>query len=255
VAAVIVAPAHWQALNHRISEIKDSLVPPGQRPNDILHATDVFSGNNGHKDWPVQLRIDLMKSTLGIFRHVNIPFALGACFRNREAADHDEYTERMYPTLKHDLGIDANINHPRFRHTMAMMQCLDSVDKFIIRCAPAGDTAIVLAEDAPKSRGLLANFTELVRQRSDGKLETIAGGVHFAKKGSHPFLELADILAFTARRYLSNQSFGEELMNAIQPYMTVPMGGWGEHYLHSRICFPRLNELRDNPATAGRVNS
>lgn len=251
VAAVIVAPPFWTPLNARIAAIKDDCVLHEQRAGYVFHATDLFSGKNGHEAWKVADRITLMKLMLGVFRELDIPFALGACFQGQERADHDEYVRRMYPALQRILGIGAKVNNVRFRHALALMKCLDSVDQFILRCAPAGDTAAVLAEDIPKTRELLANFTELVRQRSDGrmgpKLERIAGGVHFAKKGTHPFLELADALAFTARRYLSRQSFGEELMNSIQPYMTVTMGDWGRHYLSSRCCVPSIDVVRYKP--------
>ncbi len=251
VAAVIVVPTQSTALADRIDAIKDKYVPRKQRDGYILHATDIFSRRNGHESWEISDRVNLMKTILRVFYERDVPFAIGACFRSAEGADHDKYAERLYPTIQRILGINAKVNGARYRHTLALMKCLDSVDQFIRNFGPPDASGIVLAEDVPNSKELLANFTELVRQRSDGragpKLERITGGLDFAVKGAHPFLELADMLAFTARRYLSNQLYGEELMNSIQPYMTSPMGEWGQHYLSSRYCFPRLDEARDCP--------
>ena len=114
-----------------------------------------------------------------------------------------------------------------------------SADRFIRENCAENEMGLVIVEDIPEMRANLKNaflvaknlfdtvasnelqptkteaLSGKIQQRVPFGIERIRDGVHFASPIDDPFLQIADAVAFSLRRYLNHQKHGQDLMKNV----------------------------------------
>ncbi|MBS7542219.1 DUF3800 domain-containing protein [Ancylobacter oerskovii] len=234
VAAVIVeADKQWATVDAAIKELINANVPTEFQKGFIFHGKEIFNGgkNINRNSWPIQERMEFFKQFLSIPRQHNIPIALGITFNgihDKRASEIETKTGKKIPIPMH-----------RFEHLSAFQRCMERTDWFIHKYLSGLETGKVVAEDLPEAREILTNSGFMFRdhpiemteehllaepwQKELGikaaahtyAIRHIVDVPHFVDKSGAPILQLADACAFSFRRYLSRQTYGDDLVLAM----------------------------------------
>ena len=124
-------------------------------------------------------------------------------------------------------------------HICAFQVCIAETDKFLRRATAPEEVATLVAEDVEHMRKFLRRIMEGLKRKSHHlgpeyirqdvtdirpelqtfgtalKVEKIIDCAHFAAKQEAPLLQIADACAFTIRRWINNQTRGDDLMKAM----------------------------------------
>ncbi len=225
VASVLVhGDRQWRILEEEIRKAIACHVPDSIREGFWIHATEIYSGGKTVKrdEWPLEERLDFLKSILCIpFVH-DAPIALGVQFKK--------------PLQIKD---SSQIKIARQAHHLAFAKCMKRVDWFLRGYLGGAENGIVIAEDEPNMRQFLVDHGLILRDKSL-KLESsdfnqtrlqslldiapesftyeikyIIDHPHFIKKKNAGILQIADACSFAFRHFLSGKRFGEDLILAM----------------------------------------
>ncbi|APZ97796.1 hypothetical protein BWQ93_04305 [Sphingopyxis sp. QXT-31] len=230
VAAVVVdEKSEAELLEAEIARVVSERVPAPLRDGFYIHATDIFHGKKGMRDhWAGHDRLDFLKEIACLpFVH-DIPIAVS-------------YSEKLDFTKILD---SARPGRPRmtsnqYNHFLAFGFCMERADFFLKKYLGGKEKGIVLAEAVSQMQGLLTKhglwLRDVVLQVPiDGQMQGIAeqrlnepplpqshhieniiDQPKFLGKGEASLLQLADVIAFSFRRFATKQSHGSDLVNAI----------------------------------------
>lgn len=188
----------------------------------VFHSTEIWGSNKYRQGWSMADRLALLKTMMALPRRLKIPITMSM--------------------VRRSAPFDAHVNTPmsrsQFQHFMAFAGCMASADRYIRNYADPSEVAAVVAEDVPEMRQFLALAPSILRdkpitvgpeylqrtakeielghltQSGDIRVSRIRSNIHFVSKGDKLLL-LADACAFGFRRFLSEQSFGDDFVSAI----------------------------------------
>jgi hypothetical protein len=198
-------------------------VPKEFRENFVFHATDVWGSDRYRELWTMADRLALMRSMMSLPRRLGLPIAMAMVRRSSEVTVDVE---------------SKNMTKAQFQHVMAFAGCIASADRYIRTYADLTEVATVVAEDVPEMRRFLAKAPSIHRdhptflgsnliptekekqqgymdQVSEFRVTRIRRAVHFVSKKDDAILQLADACAFAFRRFLAEQSFGVDFIQAV----------------------------------------
>lgn len=234
VASVIVhGDDELRLLTSEIERITSERVPEAIREGFVFHAKEVFNGGKrvDRNQWPFEDRLDYLKEVLCLpFVH-DVPIAVGICFKGKFDSHLDEaFWKRL---------ASQGVGRSTFEHGVAFSNCAEKSDLFLRKYRGGKEIGVIVAEDVPSNKKFLAKMgmwrkgrpltlsQEHVHQTVAQKLlgiepkpyvseiTHIVDVPNFVDKGGAPLLQLADACAFTFRRYLSRQRYGEDLIFAM----------------------------------------
>jgi Protein of unknown function (DUF3800) len=218
------------------------LIPPHQRDKcPVFHATKIWGDKSLRDRWTREERKNLLCSMMSIPRNLNLVLAMGACNR----------TVHLPEEAVKGRGITLVQAH----HGIAFQECIARADSYINKYARPNEVATVIAEDVPEGKRLLKHLAKwlvnpgysiprrairLVHpvdyplENKDEfrvrKVSRIRMPIHFVEKQEEPLLQIADACAFGFRRFLSQQSDGEDFAHAIiggpQSVQKYPIVEW-----------------------------
>lgn len=256
VASVIVdADNQMRELVSEMERIFDEKVPPPLREGFIFHAKQIFNPAKKRIDyedyvaWAFEDRLDFIKEIVCLpFVH-DVPIGLAICFRgimNISPEDKDRFAK-------------LKISVAALEHATAFSRCLERSDHFLRNYLEEKEVGVVICEDVNEKEKLLLisafMFKNPVFNEGPGDfLQTRAEKVlcepakrpiydianiidvpHFVNKSGAPLLQLADACAFSFRRYLSRQKYGDEFVLA----MLGP--GRGQQFISDDVWFSGMS--------------
>lgn len=221
VGVVVHADRHWRIAANWLNEVLDEYVPQPIRLGFVFHAKDVWSGYRDYDHvWSREQRADLIRAVASIPRFIGGAVCIGKVRR-----------DSLVPE-------DAPLRREDFQHVMAFWLCVARANKYVRDWGDPTEVATIVAENVPKNRKYLKGILSLpdfqppigfgdviltkkelesgeILQTRAGNIDRIVDTVHFVGKSEAPLVQLADACAFSFRRYLSGQSYGEEFVEAI----------------------------------------
>lgn len=240
VGVVVDVMAQWKAAEAALGAVFDQMVPRRYRPDFYFHAKEIWGSQKYREGWPKEDRLAFMKRVMALPMELELPIVIGK--------------------VRRDAGIvmaDGSLAGPEEHHVLAFGLCVEKADYYLRNYRSAGHLATVICESAPgvekklvgivrdlqqkhmfmggstahfstpESRGVHPGLIPLKREQSDRvgyHVERVIDRVHFVEKGGAPILQMADALAFAFRRFLSDQEYGEEFVDAAVG--TVDPGEW-----------------------------
>ena len=206
VAIVIVdGDSQWTPVAEYLQELVREHVPAEHRDGFVFHAADIHNGSKPIKKlgWSREQRFEILESLARIPVSFQIPFA-------------------WCSNAKHDDGLDwVPKNEVLIRHLVAFVQALKAANQYLHDFAP-DEVAMLISEDVHKRRQWFKNITAHLNSNTApeyfaGKtaFNSLIDTVHFARKNEAPLLQIADVCAFTIRRYLSGGSSGGQLAQTL----------------------------------------
>jgi hypothetical protein len=205
VGLVVHADTQWLPVARLVRELLATKVPEHYQDNFIFHASSIWGNKKFRDRWEYEERLAFLH------RMMSIPYenGLGICYgaARRDAAP-----------------LTANpLNWPKEKldHMISFGSCIAAGSKMIRESANFDEIATVVAEDIPEMRERLKIAADTFKQKGFAGLQdafritNVVDVVHFAKKYEAPILQLADACAFGIRRFLSDESQGEEFLQSI----------------------------------------
>lgn len=217
VVAIIVKPDnHWTAVRKEISELIKT-VPEQHRQGFLFHAKAVWGDKRLREGWPLKDRLKLIASFAIIPAKFGLTIALGKMRRDAGG----------------QVALDSNNLNKHFslaqwHHARAFKQCVLEADGYLRERCDEGEIGTLIAEDVPEMRRQLRMAFEMARvlyvppqllDINGGSMHQgisqIQDGIQFADKNQAPLLQIADACAFCFRRFFSEQSYGNQLVQAM----------------------------------------
>jgi hypothetical protein len=178
---------------------------------------------------------------MSVPRELNLTLAIGVCLRTTQ--------------LPMDGLQRRKISLAQAHHGIAFQECIARADSWIEKYARYNEVATIIAEDVPDSKKLLRHLARyllkpgytipkedvrLVQHGSEPlidinefrirRISRIRMPPHFVEKQDEPLLQIADACAFGLRRFLSEQSHGNDFARAIfgseQDLKKYPIDEW-----------------------------
>jgi hypothetical protein len=186
------------AVSEHLASIVERYIPEADREGFVFHAMDIFSGRkyfSNANGWDLGTRIGLLKDLLAVPKFFELPVVLGYC-----------------------SYVGTNI--PVWKHIFAYFSAMSQVENYMLKFTLDNDQATLVAEDCPSRRrfirnthdSFLGNQAEELRAHGMVAMTRINGTVSFANKAQQALLQIADAIAFSMRRYLSDLSHSRELV-------------------------------------------
>lgn len=212
---VIDADRDWLAADGLVRELVRRFVPDQFREGFVFHAKSVWGDKKFRDGWPLEQRLELIKSILRTPFAQGFPIAMGACWKD---VGRPYYEGRELEDMA---------------HATAFMSFTSMADRFIAKMARPKEVGTLIAEDNPRMRRMLRFAFQRLRDAeyqmpgasTEGGVTTpqnmflgvrhIVDTVHFVDKQSGPLLQIADACAFAFRRFFSGQSMGAELVKTM----------------------------------------
>ncbi|MEO1322426.1 MAG: DUF3800 domain-containing protein [Pseudomonadota bacterium] len=192
-------------------------VPAELRDGFVFSAKNVFANQAYQDRWRLTDRVNLITRIAAIPRKLNGAVAFGHIRRESEVPD-------WWP------------DRPEFwHHLLAFDQCMCRSDKYIRENGFADEIGSVVAEDDPKMRkhlkgvikkikeqpfiapkgGLIPREIDLKQgfnsQDGESRVERLRSAIQFVEKEDDPLVMIADAVAFSLRRFFSEQDLGDLL--------------------------------------------
>jgi hypothetical protein len=230
VAGIIVHPDNqWRTVLQEMERLFDEYVPTKLRHGFVFHASDIFSGGRFRDEWSGDSRWRLLTEVASIPRRFGLPICYSLYRR-------DSMPKEVYESV---ASKPVQLAAHEFDHLLAFSTCAASADRYMRTNTLEHEVATLIAEDVDRMRRYLKTSLNLLRQQTahllpehirhdvtDITTRKIENGVeiavsriidcvHFAAKRDAPLLQLADAAAFVIRRWVTNGSRGDELMNAL----------------------------------------
>lgn len=255
VAAVIVdADDQLRSVVDALASLIKSGVPRIYQEGFVFHAKEMFSGGRriSRDVWSFQDRLGFYKGVLGIPLIHQLPIAMA--LSQRGAFGPDVYGPVSPKIAPHQID-----------HISAFMCCVEKADYFLRKYLKRREVGVVIAEDVTELRSYLSKMSLWYRdkpvvtaaehlipnayQKRMGikpadytyLITNIIDCPHFVSKNQAPITQLADACAFAFRRWLSEQSHGEDLMFAM-------LGPEAPSVVFDRVWF-------DTPGSSGLFNT
>jgi hypothetical protein len=227
VASVIVnADVELRPIASEVARLVAEYVPDYLQEGFLIHATEIFSGGRviSREKWSRDARFAFLHELVSIPYRNDIPIAVGMDFKK---VDHSG-AERFMHQLK--------INRNEYSHLLAFSRCMERSDYFLRNYLGGSEVGTIIAEDVGSIKKLLVKTVEVFRQNPitmvaehqqagswqkalklpenpiELKIEHVIDVPHFVQKGGAPLLQIADVCAFSFRRFLSGGAFGKELV-------------------------------------------
>jgi hypothetical protein len=227
VGIVVHADKQSVSAEHAVSEILGLIPADKRKACPVFHATQIWGDPKIRDGWSLAERKQLLCSMMAIPRNLNLVLAIGVCQRTTQ--------------LPADLLARRRVTLVQAHHGIAFQECIVRADSWINTFARPNEVATVIAEDVPNSKPLLKHLarhvldpgysipSEDVRLINLGeqpplltidefrnrKISRIRLPIHFVEKREEPLLQIADACAFGFRRFLSDQSHGQDFVRAI----------------------------------------
>jgi hypothetical protein len=208
----------------------------------VFHAKKIWGDERLRENWSFDERKAVLCAMMAIPRELNMALAIGACLRAT--------------TLPDELLRGRGISLVQAHHAIAFQECIARADSWIAKYANANEVATVISEDVPESKHLLRHvakwlvnpgysildsdinithpFKETLMTRDEfrnRKVSRIRMPIHFVEKPDEPLLQIADACAFGFRRFLSEQSHGQDfaasVLGSVQDLKNYPIKEWG----------------------------
>ncbi|WP_126665509.1 DUF3800 domain-containing protein [Croceibacterium ferulae] len=229
VACVIIeGDDQWRSIDHQLSRVIRESVPELYRNGFIFHGKEVFNGGKhiSRYEWAFNERLDFFKEVVSLPFAYDLPVSLGVVWSDMLSGGEG------LP----DFIANGTVKKQHYEHLMAFGYSLERADHFLRKYLSGCENGVVIAEDLPENRALLARGGLVFREApyelpSSGltpnifqdmygltpppvhyQIKHIIDAPHFAKKGQASLLQLADACAFAFRRYLSRLNHGEDLI-------------------------------------------
>ncbi len=218
VTGVILHSDYWRKAADRLEELFDLHVPEELRLNFHFHAKKIWSSYRSYdKTWPREERAKFIAAVASVPRELQAALAIGKVRRD----------------WKFPIG---GMKLHDFHHIMAFFQCLSRANKYIRDWTEPHEVGTVVAEDVTVNKKYLRKTLQLkvnpafpltadyviptardkaagqILQTKAGPIDRLIDTVHFAEKDEAPLLQISDACAFSFRRYLAGQDFGEEIV-------------------------------------------
>jgi hypothetical protein len=218
------------------------LIPEHKRAEcSVFTAKRIWGDEKLRDNWSLDERMHLLTEMMAIPRNMNLALAIGACRR----------TTQLPEAMLKDRGITLVQAH----HGIAFQECISRADRWINKYARYNEVATVIAEDVPESKRLLRHLAKYllktgynipkddvrlvhhgkpmlnVEEFRARKVSRIRLPIHFVEKHDEALLQIADACAFGFRRFLPQQSRGQDFANAMfgsaKNVEDFPIGEWG----------------------------
>lgn len=226
VAAVIVlTESQAERTRAEIERVLDRHVPTSQREGYVFHAKDIFSGaGKNFAEWGDGGRWNIQREILALPKKLGLPVCFG--FSRRSAAGTEAYEF-------------SSIGRPEyFDHMMAFQGCVSAVNRLMERRGFVDSSLQLVAEDVEHMRTRLTHILNVLqwqdvfipaemlehfekhcadKEFSQGVWKSgrkIKEEIEFKPKNGDPILQIADALAFAARRWIAEQRNGDVLIDA-----------------------------------------
>jgi hypothetical protein len=231
VAAVVVQEGGEVALlESELARVIAEKVPEQHREGFYIHATDIFQGSKGLREgWPILDRMDFLKE-VGCLPFVHdIPVAVSYASKR----DFSKMLKKEWKPGK------PKFTSNQYNHFMMFGICMDMADLFLRKHLKGSEEGKVFAEKLSEMQTTLRRYGLTLRDMklegpADGQIrdlaqrrmgdqpehfthhiEHIVGEPEFYAKGEQSILQIADVIAFSFRRFASKQKHGDELVEAI----------------------------------------
>jgi Protein of unknown function (DUF3800) len=216
VAGVILhADEHWKTLEQHMRGIARRYLPDDPRP--LFHAKDIWHGtgkfDRRSPDWPRERRWHLLAELCEIPRDFQLPVILGFNYRDRI----QETILKHQPNATKEQILQVS-------HADTFVKAAISLEAWMRRAAPK-ETAMIIAEDAPKMKRLLKDahagysnrFAEIGESDKTFHSNHIIETAHFATRAESMPLQLADVCAFVIKRHFMEREDAEGFFNVLRP--------------------------------------
>lgn len=198
VAGVIVDPdSQFVAVERRIDEAREALIPEHIRDGFAFHAKDVFGRLRKQEGWDWKKCNEITQAWFQIALDLKLPIVLTWVAKNLNEAGICEVNEEA--------------------HMLAFAECIQGIDDYMREFA-SDEVASVIAEDCPHMRKRLRHMAKKIMRGGligdlnfTEKINHIKGGVLFAEKDDSPILQIADAFAFSFSRYVNRRPGGSGL--------------------------------------------
>lgn len=228
-AGVIVKPdAVWKGIDAKIADIVSRLVPDEFRAGFVFHAKELFNGGRYRPRWPLADRLEVIKAFAAIPSEFDLPICVGTM-------------RRTAPEKADDRLDQLRLKPQEWDHCFAFLCCVAAADTYLRENTPEDEVAHLAVEDCDRMRTFLDKTYQALHEYPstfngisyvdgkaqpsrpvDFKVSKFVDGPHFVGKARAPMLQLADACAFIFRRYMSEQSHADQLMEAL----LGPGGPW-----------------------------
>lgn len=226
VAAVLVdADRQYTSVEKALDRVLSN-VPEHFKDDFHFHAKSIWGDERWRHGWTFDARLAFLKAMMAIPSSLGLTVTVGVVRRG------------VVPLLD-DLKSLLKVREDQWDHMIAFMECISIADMVIQKTCAAEEVASVVAEDVEGIREQLKMTLIVLRRGAYNSIgipyrqssrqaalgihppprivnaERIRDTIHFVKKREAPMLQIADACAFGMRRFLSNQSFGQDFANAI----------------------------------------
>lgn len=202
-------------------------VPAHLRPGFRVHAKEIWGSQKYRDGWSMQERVTFLLRVASIPRRLGLGLAFAMVRRNTGGVPE---------------GLEAAFTPAEFHHFLAFKNAICRADWFMRSRARADEAATVVAEDVGKMKLWLKRALILARENpmhyppeleapTEADLasglpplaqvdyvERIRDTIFFADKSESPILQIADVCAFSLRRFFAGQSLGDDLARSVMGY-------------------------------------
>jgi hypothetical protein len=174
------------------------------RDGFVFHAKDVFGKHKKAEGWDWERCYQITEAWIQIIADLRIPWVAGWSAKTRMQ------------------GGQFTFDQNTVSHMVAFALCFQACDEMVALLAP-NDIASVIAEDCPNMRGILKGST---RAQVAGEFRKLSGmferpithiknAVQFCDKADAVLLQLADVCAYSVKRYITGSPGGDRLFHAL----------------------------------------
>ncbi len=215
VAAVIIdADKQFRAVENDINAAIRDHIPEELQDGFIFHAKDVFGKWKKQYEWDIPKCNSIIDAWIGIIRKHNLPVSLS-------------WFAKPFHTSK-VLGFEMNPDSSKTfendsAHFMAFALNFQQCDDFIAQFYP-DEVASALVEDCGHMRKYIRDMVDSLKSGElakvlpsyiRGEITHIKNAVQFCSKKDAILIQLADVAAFSFKRYLHSNPGGERLNNLL----------------------------------------
>jgi hypothetical protein len=214
VGIILHADTQWMDTARTILQTFQK-VPAKFRENFISHATAIWGSEKYRPEWSREDRLSFLYELMAIPLNLKLAVAYAA-------------VSRKQPPLT--VNPEAHYSKAQIDHISAFGICMGLADQYIRDQCAANELATVVAEDLPEMRKNLRGIMHAIQRTpfviGNGppiRITRVVDSVHYAAKSEAIVLQVADACAFGLRRYLSNQSMGEEFVRVMTSGKHIPV--------------------------------
>ena len=189
---------------------------------DIWHGSGVFDRDD--PKWTLPVRLELFSKLAALPKKLNLPVAIGHIHRPTYKIFYEDYYKDIERQIKRPIQRTA-AHILASEHTEAFVRAAKSVDTWMQKNA-RNEREMLIAENVSDIKRDLKLLHAIAQDRQADiylpatetfKTVHIIETLHFAEKRESPFLQIADMCAFTAKRKLMKKADIEAHYKLIEP--------------------------------------